>query len=78
MAVSKAHIKASRKYEQRNPDRTGYNTLKRNAVNFVSAYTKEGTKANQYVTSDYGKKHYKEDLNELKSLIQQAIEKLEN
>lgn len=27
MAVTKAHIKASRKYERNNPDRTGYNTL---------------------------------------------------
>lgn len=78
MAVSKSHIKASRQYEKRNPDRTGYNTLKRNAVNFVSAYTKEGTKANQYVTSDYGKKHYKEDLTELENLIKQTLEELEN
>ena len=65
MAVSKSHIKASRQYEKRNPD-------------FVSAYAKEGTKANRYVTSDYGKKHYKEDLTELENLIKQTLEELEN
>lgn len=77
MTVSKAHIKASRKYEKNNPDRTGYNVLKRNAVNFASAYTRKGTKAQKYVTSDYGKRHYREDLEEIKILIQQTIEKLE-
>lgn len=52
--------------------------MKRNAVNFVSAYAKKVSKANQYVTSDYGKKHYKEDLTELENLIKQTLEELEN
>ena len=76
MAVTRAHIKASRKYERNNPDRTGYNTLKRNAFNFANAYNKKDTKAHTYVTSDYGRKNYKGDLEELKSLIDHTLENL--
>lgn len=77
MAVSKAHIKASRKYENSNPERTGYNRLKRNAFNFVNALDNNKTKAYQQITSDYGKKHYKEDLQKIKLDVERHLKELE-
>ncbi|MGZ7862337.1 hypothetical protein ACXVUH_10160 [Ligilactobacillus salivarius] len=73
MAVSKARIKASRKYDAKNPQKTTYMTLRRHARNFIAAA--EGTKAAEAIkwrdTSDY-----KADLLELKQLIEDKLSEL--
>ncbi len=76
--VSQAQIKASRKYEQKNPERTGYNRLKREAFNFIDALEKPKTTAYRYITSDYGQKKYVEHLKELRDLIDEHLKEIES
>ena len=75
--ATEAQKRASRTYEKRNPGRTGYETLKRNAVNFVGALDKQGTKARHYVTSPYGANRYRDDLESLISTARDTLKKLE-
>lgn len=73
MAVSKAQLKANRKYDAKHPQQTTYMTLRRQARSFIAAA--EGTKAAEAIkwrnTSDY-----KADLLELKQLIEDKLKEL--
>lgn len=77
MASTESHIKSVRKSEKKYRDRTGYEALKRSAFNFGEAYSKEGSKAQYYVKSDYGEKHYKEDLEKLREKVDRTLKELE-
>lgn len=79
MAVSKAHIKASRKYERLNPNRTGYTSLRRGGFNFANALNKEGSKSYDYITSDYAKEIIEGEerrITDLKDLTRYSIRAL--
>ena len=73
MAVSKAQLKANRKYDAKHPQQTTYMTLRRQARSFIAAA--EGTKAAEAIKwrddSDY-----KADLLELKNLIDERLKEL--
>ena len=73
MAVSKAQLKANRKYDAKHPQQTTYMTLRRQARSFIAAA--EGTKAAEAIkwrnTSDYNA-----DLLELKQLIEDKLKEL--
>lgn len=65
MPVSKSQQKASRKWEQQNPHRTGYAKLRRTAFSFVNP--KPGSKAEEHINANHA--DYVEDLKELKQAI---------
>ena len=75
MTVSKSQLKASQVYRKRNPERTAYTTLRRNAFNFVNGYQKGG-KTEEAIKSDYGSEHYFDDLKDLQNDLKKAIERL--
>ncbi len=77
-ALNKGQNAWSRKYEQKNPDRTGYNRLKRGAFNFIDALGNYKTTAYRYITSDYGQKNYVQNLKDLRDLIDEHLKEIES
>lgn len=73
MTLSEAQKRASRKYEQKNPQRTVYMSMRRGARNFINPGT--GTKSEQ-ATQWRGVEDYKNDLIELKRLIDDKLKEL--
>lgn len=73
MAVSKAQLKANRKYDAKHPQKTAYMRLRRQARSFIAAA--EGTKAAEAIKwrDDLD---YKADLLELKQLIEDKLKEL--
>lgn len=71
---TKAQIRTVRKAEAKNPDKTGYDRLKRQAKNFIEP---KGGKSLAYVESDYAAERYLDDLKDLKIAIERRIEDLE-
>lgn len=71
MRVSKAQVKASRKWEAKNKTKVGYSKLKRSAFLFVQP--KPGSKAEEY-TTEIG--DYKQDLLELKAMLEAKLDEI--
>lgn len=65
-----AQKRASRAYRERNPDATGYQSLRRGARNFVAP--KPGSKAARYVKR--AGDQYQQDLEELRRLIDKKLQ----
>lgn len=70
MPVSKSQQKASRKWEQQNPHRTGYAKLRRTAFSFVNP--KPGSKAEEHINAN--RADYVEDLKKLKYELDKKLE----
>ena len=64
-----AQKRASRAYRERNPDATGYQSLRRGARNFVAP--KPGSKAARY--AEWAGDQYRQDLEELRKLIDEEL-----
>ena len=64
-----AQKRASRAYRERNPDATGYQSLRRGARNFIAP--KPGSKAAEYAS--WAGDQYRRDLEELKRLIDDKL-----
>ena len=64
-----AQKRASRAYRERNPDATGYQSLRRGARNFVNP--KPDSKAAEY--AKWAGDQYRRDLEELKRLIDDKL-----
>lgn len=71
MKVTEAQIRASRKNEAKNPERTVFNSIKRSAFSFA-----RGGKENRFVKFD--KDMYRESLVELRELVDNKIEEIDN
>lgn len=68
--VSAAHLRANRRYDKRNENKTRYDTAKRNARRFI----KPGeNSAMQAAISEYGAPFYDDDLKDLAFMIQQRL-----
>ena len=64
-----AQKRASRAYREKNPDATGYQSLRRGARNFVAP--KPGSKAARY--AEWAGDQYRQDLEELRKLIDDEL-----
>lgn len=71
--TSEAQLKATRNYESRNPNKTGYDRLRRQALNFVNP---TGAKGKGYIESEYGAARYIDDLKDLQLVIKKRVEEL--
>lgn len=71
MPASEAQTKASRKWEAKNKTKVGYDRLRRSAFSFVQP--KPGSKAEEYTTAI---ESYKQDLLELKSLLEAKLDEV--
>lgn len=72
--TSKAQLKATRTYEQRNRNKTRYDTGKRNARGFINP--KEGSAMAEAI-NEYGAPYYLDDLKNFEIEIRKRIEELE-
>lgn len=68
--ITDAQKRASRAYRERNPDATGYQSLRRGARNFVAP--KPGSKAAEY--AKWAGDQYRQDLEELRRLIDKKLQ----
>lgn len=64
-----AQKRASRAYRERNPNATGYQSLRRGARNFINP--KPGSKAAEY--AKWAGDQYRQDLEELRRLIDDRL-----
>lgn len=64
-----AQKRASRAYREKNPDATGYQSLRRGARNFINP--KPGSKAAEY--AKWAGDQYRQDLEELRRLIYKKL-----
>lgn len=64
-----AQKRASRAYREKNPDATGYQSLRRGARNFINP--KPGSKAAEY--AKWAGDQYRQDLEELRRLIDKKL-----
>ncbi|MEK1298963.1 hypothetical protein HCY47_07665 [Limosilactobacillus fermentum] len=68
--ATESQKKASRAYRERNPDATGYQSLRRGARNFIAP--KPGSKAARY--AKWAGDQYWQDLEELEKLLKSRKE----
>ena len=66
-----AQKRASRAYREKNPDATGYQSLRRGARNFIAP--NPGSKAERY--AEWAGDQYLQDLEELRELIDDELTK---
>jgi hypothetical protein len=67
--LTDAQKRASRAYRERNPNATGYQSLRRGARNFINP--KPGSKAAEY--AKWAGDQYRRDLEELRRLIDDRL-----
>lgn len=67
--TTESQKRASRAYRKRNPDVTGYQSLRRGARNFVAP--KPNSKSSRYVKQ--ASNQYRQDLEELRKLIDDRL-----